>query len=242
MLAWLKKRLTLFEYVGLHILVGLLMSLFCLWVFARLADEVFKDSWVLTLDDIIINQFHYGVTHAATFFFFVITQLGGLIIWGVGLGIIVFLVYREKNWQPRVAVWVIALLGGQLLNLALKAWFARPRPVFDNPIATAAFYSFPSGHAMMSIITYGLAAYFLIVNTQRRSRKLLILTITVLIVALVGLSRLYLGVHYLSDVGAGYAAGGVWLITCITALDFLKFRENRKRAQLENQQTEHPDH
>ena len=120
------------------------------------------------------------------------------------------------------------------MNYSLNFLFSRPRPTFDDPIITALHYSFPSGHAMQSFISYGLLAYYLVVRTPARPRKLLIITATTLLIALIGLSRMYLGVHYLSDVIAGYAAGAFWLSTCITALYYIRYGyRHRKREPIQ---------
>jgi undecaprenyl-diphosphatase len=118
-------------------------------------------------------------------------------------------------------VWIAALAGGEVLNFLLKGLFARPRPSFSDPLATALYFSFPSGHATMSLIAYGLIAYFLYLRLPRAWMRVLTTSGLILLVMLIGLSRLYLGVHYFSDVLAGFAVGGLWLSFCITGMNFL---------------------
>jgi membrane-associated phospholipid phosphatase len=237
-----QARLTFKEYIGLHILTGLFISFVCLWAFSEIADQVFINESIINLDHLIANALHEGATTLATQVFLIVTAFGEPVIWGVGFAVGFYFLY--KRWRFRLALWVIALAGGNALNTALKLWFARPRPVFDNPLARALLPSFPSGHAMMSLIMYGLLAYFLVTNTRSRPRKLLIITAAALLILLVGFSRLYLGVHYLSDIIAGFAAGGVWLSTCITALNFIRQRRlalqtgDGDTAQLEDQDTD----
>ena len=120
----------------------------------------------------------------------------------------------RRNWSDMLLV-IFARVTASWLNDLLKAIFARPRPFFLDPIATAAFYSFPSGHVMGSVIVYGLLAYLLLQRKPSRPVRLVIIGVTTLIVLLVGLSRMVLGVHYLSDVLAGFAAGGAWLVVCV---------------------------
>lgn len=236
-LAWLRKRLTFIEALGVHFIIGFLISLVCLWIFSELADEVFENEWVVQVDQIIATQFHLGATPLATQFFLAITALGGPVITIVGVMVGTFFLY--KRWRFRLALWVIAVVGGQILNSSLKLWFARPRPAFDEPLVIENFYSFPSGHAMMSLILYGLLASLMVVNMPNRPRQLLVITVAALLIFLIGLSRIYLGVHYFSDVVAGFAAGGLWLSTCITALNFLRSRgmlfNDDHPPQLENQ-------
>ncbi|UOK59735.1 phosphatase PAP2 family protein [Bacillus sp. OVS6] len=97
--------------------------------------------------------------------------------------------------------------------------FKRDRPTF-NPLITESGYSFPSGHSMVSFSFLGILAYLLTLMVKKKSLKVLIMALFFFIVFLIGFSRIYLGVHYPSDVIAGFAAGGAWLVICIVALKF----------------------
>ena len=106
--------------------------------------------------------------------------------------------------------------------MALKATFHRTRPEFAAEFHMTS-WSFPSGHAMDSLISYGLLAYWL--RTKFSEWRVLIRITAIAVILLIGYSRIYLGVHYLSDVLAGYSAGMVWLIVCITGYDFIERRQ-----------------
>lgn len=114
----------------------------------------------------------------------------------------------------------IAVIGAIGLNYWLKVLFARARPALWDRIIDVGHYSFPSGHAMVSMVIYGFLGYILAKEFPEWRGQIFALT-AVLIVA-IGLSRLYLGVHWPTDVLAGYAVGLVWLIACILSLE-LKF-------------------
>src|SRR5690606_37445814 len=88
-------------------------------------------------------------------------------------------------------------------------------------------FSFPSAHAMTSLITYGLLAYFLWHTVHNRIIRILIVFAATMLVILIGISRMTLGVHYLSDVLGGFMAGGIWLGVCIAALSILHRGEVR---------------
>ena len=115
--------------------------------------------------------------------------------------------------------WVIAVIGGEALNIWLKRLVQRPRPL-HSAILSSQSWSFPSGHAMESLIGYGMLAYvlFVFVPSAPRWRVSIALGATLLIL-LIGWSRIYLGVHYVSDVVGGYAAGLIWLAACISGLE-----------------------
>jgi undecaprenyl-diphosphatase len=133
---------------------------------------------------------------------------------------VLFLAAR-REWL-RAAALAIAGLGGTLLNNVLKLIFHRGRPEFATEFITHQSWSFPSGHAMNSLVGYGFLAYLLLESTTDRRARIAILVATTIVVGLVGFSRLYLGVHYPSDVIAGFLAGGIWLLVCITGYRFAK--------------------
>ena len=104
------------------------------------------------------------------------------------------------------------------LHMLLAAAFHRPRPSFAPEFVSNGSFSFPSGHAMESFVVYGILG-FLTVERFPRSRPAVWIGWLGLAV-LIGVSRVYLGVHYVSDIAAGFAAGFVWLFTCITGYRF----------------------
>jgi membrane-associated phospholipid phosphatase len=228
---WLRSKLSFLQYISLYIVAGLVLSFICLGIFAELAEEMQEQGWVVSFDTLIANSFHRNATPLATSFFLLLTRFGLELLWV--FIILVGIYFINKRQWPYLLMLVITFAGGQLLNTSLKLFFSRPRPSFDDPIITALHYSFPSGHAMLSFITYGLLAYFLIIKTPGRPRRLLIIISAGVLVALIGLSRIYLGVHYLSDVIAGYAAGGFWLSICITAIYYIRRRYHQKNKDLD---------
>jgi membrane-associated phospholipid phosphatase len=224
-MAWLRSRLSFLQYLSIHLIVGLVISFVCLGVFAKLAEEILEQEWVVSVDNVVANAFHANATPLATEFFLAVTRFGLEILWIITMLFGIYFIYK-RQWAYLLML-VVTIGGGQLLNSSLKLFFSRPRPTFHDPIITALNYSFPSGHAMLSFITYGLLAYFLVIKTPTRPRKLLIVTAAMLLITLIGFSRIYLGVHYVSDVVAGFAAGGFWLSTCITAIYYIRHRYHK---------------
>lgn len=116
-----------------------------------------------------------------------------------------------KRRRPRVAVFVmVTVVGGGLLNTVVKIAVNRPRPSLIDPVATASGRSFPSGHAMSSTVVYTCVVLVLLPLAARRMRPV-IATLVATLVAVIGFSRLALGVHYLSDVAGGVVLGLAWL-------------------------------
>jgi membrane-associated phospholipid phosphatase len=116
----------------------------------------------------------------------------------------------QRRWSA-LAVWLVAVIGGEALNLLLKDLFARPRPRFERPLVVETSHSFPSGQAMESLVVYGMLAYFAMLILRGSGKRVAVAVGAAVLVVLIGLGRAYLGAHYLSDVVGGFAAGGAWL-------------------------------
>jgi undecaprenyl-diphosphatase len=146
-----------------------------------------------------------------------ITALGSIPVLGlltlVALGYLAF----DRRWRA-VALLVLSLPGGLLLNTLLKAGFGRPRPELVARLMEVQTPSFPSGHAMLSAIGFLTLGALLASGSRRRRHRAYILTMAVLLTLLVGGSRVWLGVHWPSDVLAGWCLGAAWAMGCWLAL------------------------
>jgi undecaprenyl-diphosphatase len=145
-----------------------------------------------------------------------ITFLGDPLVMLISsLGLAISPLYSNRRWQATMLG--IAGVGATLLNCLMKLFFGRARPALWKHIIKVGQHSFPSGHAMVSIVIYGFTSYIL--AKQFPEWRFQIYALAVVLIAAIGFSRLYLGVHWLTDVTAGYAAGLVWLIACIISLE-----------------------
>jgi membrane-associated phospholipid phosphatase len=226
-LRWLLRRVTPGEYLGLHLTVGLLLAVGCLWFFGDLAEDVVTNDWLVRFDQTVAVVLHRSAIPALTTFFVVVTATGSVEVLAL-LGLIVAVIYGLRGrWLP-VGTGLAGLAGGAVLNQLLKELFARPRPSFADPLLSETSYSFPSGHAMLSLVVYGVLAYFAVLALQTWRAKTAVVFGIALLVVLIGVSRMYLGVHYFSDVLAGFAAGGMWLSALITGMETIRRpRENK---------------
>ncbi|MEP6573388.1 MAG: phosphatase PAP2 family protein [Gemmatimonadota bacterium] len=214
--AFIAARFSRTGYLGLYLTIGLGLSLLSLWLFAAVAEDVVTREPLTLLDLRVANLLHQYSTPPLTTVARVVTLLGAP-VWLALIGIVVaVLLYRGRR-RLLLLGWIAALLGGDILDFSLKQLFHRPRPYFSDPIFSAQGWSFPSGHALESLITYGMLIFVILQIRPSAPRLALPLAATLLVIA-IGITRLYLGVHYLSDVLAGYAAAAMWLAACISGV------------------------
>ena len=203
---------------GVRVLAGLGVSLGGAAVFIEIAEQVVGREALTRFDLGLAECLRASATPASTSLWMIITRWGSLPVLGA-IGIAVALLVLVRGPRLLLTAWVAALAGGFLLNLLLKQLFQRPRPAGAVGILHEPSWSFPSGHAMMSLVAYGMIAYLIAQATSRRLLQLTSVFIAAIMAVAIGASRLYLGVHYLSDVAAGYAAGLLWLAICMTAVE-----------------------
>jgi membrane-associated phospholipid phosphatase len=200
-------------------LAGLLLGLLTAssLLFSKLAEDVAGGESIVSFDKTVAVSLHAHATGFATGVLSAVTWLGGAkVLLAVTLVAAIWLLLRRR--VAHAALMGVALAGGEWLNVLLKAAFDRPRPSFAEPLATAAGFSFPSGHAMVSLTVYGALAFVIAASVRSRRAQVLAVVPTMALVAAIGFSRVYLGVHYVSDVLAGYSAGLAWLTLCALVL------------------------
>lgn len=206
----------------LIVLAGFVASAVTGAVFLELAERVRQQSAALqALDHRAWAAAQAHRSPAATTFFLAWTWLGTPIgISVVLLPVAVVLLVRGRRILPLFLV--VTTLGGWELNHLLKVLFTRARPDLSQAVRRASGYSFPSGHAMMSVIAFGALAYAAMRVTDDRRLHSVALALVSCVVAAISLSRVYLGVHWLSDIAAGMAAGVVWLATTVGAYEVVR--------------------
>lgn len=183
---------------------------------------------IMTKEELFIDKLAYNIlvtklrSPSLTNFMKVITKLSDTGIISI-LAIILTLLFLYK-WKDKKTAQIIpsSLIIVAFINQVLKFIFQRERPNGYRLIEMTG-YSFPSGHAMVSMAFYGLLIYIIHKKVKNKALRILLITLNITIIILVGISRIYLGVHYLSDVITGYLISIVYLLILIKLLKKYKF-------------------
>lgn len=220
---FLAARLSPEGEMGLHLTAGVALLMLAAWVFGAIAEDVVTGATITRVDVRLAHWFHARATPGFTRAMLFVTYWNGIAGSGA-MGVLLALWFRRRRAHYWMIVCLVAVPGGMLLNVALKHVFRRARPSFDDPLLSLATYSFPSGHTAAATVFYGLLACYLVRRVPAWRARVTIVLGAVAMVALVALSRMYLGVHYLSDVLAAAAEGAAWLAICVTAVSTLHRR------------------
>jgi undecaprenyl-diphosphatase len=208
-----------------------LSGIFCVLAtlgFAWLARGVFGDRFV-ALDEGMIRWLHGYWGPASDRVMLFVTTLGDTLVLGPLIALAVLGLLRRGRWIDAAGL-ILAGGGGGLLNQLLKVSFERVRPeLFLGPLQLTS-YSFPSGHSMGAITCYGMLAFVAARLVRGRVARLALALAAWLLVLSIGLSRIYFGVHYPTDVIGGYLAGSIWLAISIVAVLIAEERAERQRG------------
>ena len=210
------------QYLGLHLTIGFAISLAGLWLFGGITEDVIHHDPLTQFDVTLLEWLHARATPTGYAIARWLSFLGSPWVLTVGALAVGLLLAARRHWIV-LGGWVAALAGGGLLEAVLKSVIRRPRPSYAAEFLRYHTWSFPSGHAMVALIGYGMLAYVLVVlGIRRRALQIAVVLGAAALIVAIGLSRLYLGVHYFSDVVGGYAAGAVWLSATISGVEVVR--------------------
>ena len=191
--------------------------------FAVIADAVSDKAPILKQDLQVSVWLHTHGNPVFTAFLLAITDVHSPLGMTVMSCLLAFLLWRAGHpyWTLSLA---LAVPGGLLINTIIKLTFNRARPVWEDPILTLSSASFPSGHTAGATLFYGFLAAYMVWNMKSAWPRVIAVLGCMFMVALVGFSRIYLGVHYLSDVLAAVSMSMVWLVGCLLGVRGLAHR------------------
>ncbi len=192
------------------LLFGLLLAILIAAALGWLAYQV-NAGGSTRFDTAVRDEIHAHANPALTRVMIVISDIGKPLVSGP-LTILIAAFFWRAGYTRRAWLLLIAMAGGAIIEDALKLAIHRPRPqpFFGYPLPAS--YSFPSGHALSSFCLYGVVAALLSPSIRSRVGRALLWFAAALMIVAIGFSRIYLGVHYPTDVIAGYAAAGVWVL------------------------------
>lgn len=215
-IAFIRARLSPDSYLGLELTVGAVVLTGFAWLFGGIAEDVVTGDPLTVIDALIAQWLHDHATPAFSRAMLLVSDLNDVL----AISILAVLTAAVLAWR-RAWSWLLILAltvpGGMLLNVLMKLAFHRARPSFDHPLLVLPSYSFPSGHVAGATLFYGFLAALVVTRAGGWRRKVAAVLAATMLVALVALSRMVLGVHYLSDVLAAFAEGAAWLTLCVVA-------------------------
>ena len=208
------------EYLVIHLTFGFVLSAIVLWIFSTITEDIIHHDPLTRFDLALASWMHRHESQVAYQFFHDVSLAGSPLVIGV-LAIVVAVILIVKREWIILSGWLAAFYGGSLLGRVLQAFVQRPGmrsgAIFGGTLGL------PTGHAMGSLIGYGLLAYLLVgFVVKRRSAQTAIVAAAAVLIVLIGFSRLYLGALYFSVMIGMYAAGVVWLATCITGIEIAR--------------------
>ncbi|MGI8894805.1 MAG: phosphatase PAP2 family protein [Casimicrobiaceae bacterium] len=204
--------------MGLQLTISALMFIGASWLFGGIAEDVMTGDPLTVVDVLVAHWLHDHATPEITKLMLVITHVHGPTALVTFTALMSLYLLWKRDWYWLAAA-IIVVPVGMLLNVMMKHAFQRTRPHFDDPLLVLTTYSFPSGHVAGATLFYGLLTAYVVAHTTQWRWRVAIALLALLMVVSVALSRMYLGVHYLSDVLAAFAEGFAWVVLCLTALN-----------------------
>ena len=207
--------------------ISLLIVIFGIKLFVELTENL-KTDFLSAFDANITQYFISQRTPFLTEYFLFVTNVGD--VWGylivfVICSLLFYVLFRGWKYVAQLTFILVLALSS---NLILKEIINRERPTLEH-LVTVETLSYPSGHAMTAIAFYGFLIYLIAIFNIRKVLKFSIILVLIILILSIGISRIYLGVHFPSDILGGFIAGFIWVIFCVLILNLLKiFRRDPK--------------
>ena len=184
----------------------------CIIILLIIIENVFSNE-ILDFDNYIYKKISLIRTQNITNIFIIITNIASASVLII-ITLITLIFFKDKKIGTAITINLLIIVS---LNIALKNIIQRPRPIGFRLIEESG-YSFPSGHSMVSMAFYGLIIYFIYNSIKNKKLKIILISLLAVLILLIGISRIYLGVHYTSDVLAGFIISVAYLIIYETTI------------------------
>lgn len=206
--------------------IGLMVCLLLLVIFLNFAGRLKEASGGIYFDETIISSINKVVTPSTKTSMVFISFLGSAKFY-IPVCIVILIYFIKKKYYINIFGLANGVLGSAILNFLLKIYFTRTRPEEYFQIIETGF-SFPSGHSMVAISAYFTLTYLLFRKKIWDIKKVLAWSMTVILVFLIGFSRIYLGVHWPTDVIAGFSLGFIWVFINMIIIELLNKRDKEQ--------------
>lgn len=217
--------------LGIFLVVGVIVAILATWFFSEIAETVIAGK-TQAFDVAVLRFLGAHRTHSVDELMLEITALGtGTVVMMIVAISGLFLALTRHRYSALLLL--VATAGGLALNLVLKLFFNRPRPHVIVWGTNAVSSSFPSGHAMSATIVYSTVAYLAARLARKMWQRWAVMIFAAVIIMLISLSRLYLGVHYPSDVLAGSVVGLAWAAFCMATLEGIQKLSQREKPEIQ---------
>ncbi len=224
--SFVQARLSREGLFGLYLTIGTVVFAGAAWLFGGISEDLITGDPLVLVDAFISEWFRSHTNPRFTMGMQFASGLASTATVGILFAFMGCVLLWKRLWYWLLGL-VLVVAGGMLFNVLLKNLFGRARPGWADPLMALTDPGFPSGHTMMATIIYGFMAIYLMLSIASGWGRFFIATLTILLVFMVALSRMYLGAHYLSDVLAAMAAGIAWLALCLTAVETLRRHRGR---------------
>jgi len=214
----------------LRALIGLVIVLCAGYGFAEMTEALDMRERMGRFDVALAETLRLHVSAPTLASFALVTRLGDVgTLTALCIAVGGFLLFQGQ--RTLALAWVLAIAGNAVLNSLLKEIFERARPIHEHGLLVADGWSFPSGHSSGSVVAYGMLAY-LLNRLLSANWRLPILLSAVAVAFATGFSRVFLQVHYASDVLAGFAFGLMWVTACVLSIEWLRLRPSNDAGDL----------
>lgn len=217
------------QFLGLPITCFFLIIVYLSCLFGGLIEDILHSDVITFADIRIANLLTYFRHDFYSRIFLWITILGKMEI-VLFISILMLIIFYSKKKYEYIWSLVIGIVGSTSCLYFGKLIFHRPRPYVALYLEKS--FSFPSGHATISVLLYGFICYVILKNSEKWKTKVNAFFITLVVIGLIGFSRLYLGVHFLSDVLGGYLLGAIWLFTIIAITEYRLYHQREVSEKL----------
>lgn len=208
---------------GKPLFIGLAVAVVLGLVLGGLTEGVLEKESIVRVDNWVLNHTYLVQSPGLTRAMIIISSLGGgYFVWPVTIILAALLVWKRRPFEARFTA--AAMGGGGVLNLVLKGAIRRARPVppGGTELVQAWGWAYPSGHAFLSVVFYFTIAYFIFRRFRTKKAGFAAFAAAFCLVCAIALSRVYLQVHYLSDILAGLLAGIIWFAVCLAILEYYR--------------------